>query len=97
LLGGLRVEIARATSTLQDNRERVELALLGVASAEATRQTRAARLEAGRANIDDLLDAETTLADRRAQVAIARYEVLRAWVQLQAATGNVAALSRAGA
>lgn len=92
-INGLRVEIARAHANLQDRRERVELARLGVESAEETRDTRSARLDAGRANIDDLLDAEATLADRRAQVSIARYDLVRAWVRLQTATGNTAALA----
>lgn len=96
LTNGLRVEIARALADLRDNRERVELARLGVTSAQETRNTRAARLDAGRANVDDLLDAEATLANRRAQATIARYEVVRAWVRLQSATNNVAALRHAG-
>ena len=95
LLNGVRLEITRALADLQDSRERVELATLGVQSATGTRDTRAARLEAGRANVDDLLDAEATLAERQAQAEIARYDVVRAWVSVQEATGNTAALMAA--
>ena len=48
------------------------------------------------AQLCTVLDAEANLSDRRAQVAIARYEVLRAWVGVQTATGNMAALNQLG-
>jgi len=96
LVSGLRVQIERARADLDDSRQRVELALLGVESAQATRDTRAARLDAGRANIDDLLDAEAKLADRRAQARVARHEVVRAWVTLQTTVGNAPAFKRIG-
>lgn len=96
LVSGLRVQIERALADLDDSRQRVELTRLGVESAQASRDTRAARLDAGRANIDDLLDAEAQLADRQAQARVARHEVLRAWVTLQTATGNTTAFDQIG-
>ncbi|ROO24243.1 acriflavin resistance protein [Salinisphaera orenii MK-B5] len=93
----IKIQVGRALRRLENARDGIELARLGVDSAEATRDTRAAQLAGGRARMDDLLEAEATLAERRAEARIARLRTMSAWIALQGAVGNddiIATLSR---
>lgn len=88
LVRSIRVEVRQALAEVRNARERIELVRLGLKSARATRATRAAQMEAGRANVDDVLDADATVAERRANAEIASYRLTGAWVRLQGAVGQ---------
>lgn len=84
----VRVQIEQTLAELETAIALEELAAVGVESALATRDARGARYEAGRATLDQVLEAEANLAEQQAQAAIARHDRVRAWVRLQGTLGN---------
>lgn len=84
----IRLQIENAVAGMTTARTLSSLARSGMASAEATLNARSARFEAGRATVDDVLDAEAELSSQRARSEIARYEILRHWARLQGALAN---------
>ncbi|MDA3922517.1 MAG: efflux RND transporter permease subunit [Salinisphaera sp.] len=94
LTRSIAVAVRKAAADLASMRERKNLMQLGVESAEATRRTRSARLEAGRANLSDVLESDTQLAKRRAAAKTSDYNLVAAWVRLQGAMGDDRALGR---
>lgn len=85
---GVRVQIEQTLAELETATALAELAAAGVESARATLAARSARFEAGRATVDQVLEAEADLAEQRARAAVARNDRVRAWVRLQGALGN---------
>ena len=81
----VRLQIEQAVADYRTAVQLQTLAASGIESARATLDTRSARYDAGRANIDDVLDAEAELARQRSLRTIAGYDKLRAWVRLQGA------------
>lgn len=86
----IRLQIEQSVADLITAQTLGELAVTGMESAKATLDTRAARFEAGRANVDDVLDAEAELSRQRSMQRIARYDELRAWVRIQGALAESA-------
>lgn len=84
----ISVAVREAATHLQSVRERQQLMQLGVASAKATRSTRSARLDVGRANLSDVLESDTQLAERRTAARTSRNDLVSAWVRLQSELGN---------
>jgi outer membrane protein TolC len=86
----VRVQIEQTLAELETANALTELAAAGAESARTTRDARSARFEAGRATVDQVLEAEADLAEQRAQTAIARHDRVRAWVRLQGTLGDSA-------
>ncbi len=81
----IRLQLEQSVANLITARTLRELAVTGIESAQATLDTRSARFETGRANVDDVLDADAELSRQRSMQLIARYDELRAWVRIQGA------------
>lgn len=88
---GIRVQLEQARQHYRIAEGLQALALTAVDSAKATLQTRSARFDAGRANVDDVLAAQAEVAEQSANAQIANYQRLRAWLQWQLAIGDVPA------
>ena len=84
---GLRVQLARAEGDFQSAVALATLAKSALASAQSTLQTRSARFEAGRATIDDVLDAEARLAEQAALAASAEFQKWQALINYRLAAG----------
>lgn len=84
---GLRVQLAQAEGDFQSAVALATLAQSALASAKSTLQTRGARFEAGRATIDDVLDAEARLAEQTALAASAEYQQWQALINYRLAAG----------
>ena len=87
LQAAIRVEVAEAQASIRTAISLAELAQSGVTASEASRQVRVARYEAGRATVDEVLDAEAAYARQRAQAATAGYRLLTALIAYRLATG----------
>lgn len=87
LQAAIRVEIAQAQASIRTAISLAELAQSAVAASKASRQVRVARYEAGRATVDEVLDAEATYARQRAQAASAGYRLRSAVIEHRLATG----------
>lgn len=85
MLRSIRLQIEQSVADYRSARTLYSLAKTGIESAQATLHTRTARFDAGRANLDVVLDAESSLSRQRSLRRIARYDALRAWVNLQGA------------
>lgn len=85
MLHSIRLQIEQSVADYRSARTLYKLAKTGIESAQATLHTRSARFDAGRANLDDVLQAESSLSRQRSLRRIARYDALRAWVNLQGA------------
>ena len=79
--------MAEAQASIRTAISLAELAQSGVTASEASRQVRVARYEAGRATVDEVLDAEAAYARQRAQAATAGYRLLTALIAYRLATG----------
>lgn len=84
---GILLELEQAYADYETARGLQELGNSGVTSAEESLRVRRARYDAGRATIDDLLEAEADLAEQRASASVADLDVIRAWLSHQLATG----------
>lgn len=87
LQAAIRVEVAEAQASIRTAISLAELAQSGVTASEASRQVRVARYEAGRATVDEVLDAEAAYARQRAQAATSGYRLLTALIAYRLATG----------
>jgi outer membrane protein len=67
----------------------LEVTARGLAAASEAQRLQAARYSHGAATTVEVLDAETALANAKAQAAIARYQYLVAWMALSRAVGTV--------
>jgi outer membrane protein len=67
----------------------LEVTARGLAAAGEAQRLQAARYSHGAATTVEVLDAETALANAKAQAAIARYQYLVAWMGLSRAVGTV--------
>ncbi len=85
---GIDLEIRQALSRLVVARKSLEVRERGVELATETLRVETERYRAGRATTNDQLDAEAALRDQRTRHELAKLDILRAWVQLQLATGG---------
>jgi outer membrane protein TolC len=67
----------------------LEVTARGLAAAGEAQRLQAARFSHGAGTTVEVLDAETALANAKAQAAIARYQYLVAWMALSRAVGTV--------
>ena len=84
---GARVQLVQARGDFQSALALVQLAQSAVASAQSTLQTRSARFDAGRATIDEVLDAEARLAEQTALTASAELQQWQAVISYRLAAG----------
>jgi outer membrane protein len=70
-------------------RATLEVAARGLAAAVEAQRLQAARFAGGAATTVEVLDAETALANARAQDVVARYQYLVTWMALSRATGAI--------
>lgn len=93
LVRDISVSVRQDAARLQSASDQRRISQLGVDSAQASRDTLSARMDVGRANISDVLESDTRLADRRAAALSTGYDELAAWIQLQGTLGDAAALA----
>lgn len=86
---GIAVEVRRALSDFRVAGGESELARVGVGEAEETVRVSRARFTEGRETINDLLENEAVLRDRRARLRLATLSRGRSWVALRLATGEL--------
>jgi outer membrane protein len=67
----------------------LEVTARGLAAATETQRLQAVKFSSGAATTVEVIDAETLLANAKAQAAIARYQYLVAWMALSRAVGSV--------
>ncbi len=85
---GVDLGIREALAQLVTARAAVGVRERGVELAAETLRVERERHRAGRATTNDLLAAEAVLRRQRTESALARLEVLRAWVRLELAVGS---------
>ena len=84
---GIALEVRKAVADYRNAQSRYRTARLGLDSAQATRRTRAAQWDVGELGIQELLEAESDVARKRAEYDVAGYRKVSAWVALQGALG----------
>src|SRR5205807_465540 len=72
-------------------RATLDVTARGLAAAAEAQRLQAVRFAQGAATTVELLDAETALANAKAQAAIARYQYLVAWMALRRDVGTLPA------
>lgn len=82
------IDVQTAIARLGQARAAVGVRRSGVELARETLRVERERASAGRATTNDLLDAEAALRRQQTDHALARIEVLRAWIGLDLATGD---------
>ncbi|MCP4659224.1 MAG: TolC family protein [bacterium] len=85
---GVDLEIREVLARLATARAAVGVRERGVELAAETLRVERERHRAGRATTNDLLAAEAVLRRQRTESALARLDVLRAWVRLELAVGS---------
>jgi outer membrane protein TolC len=85
----IAVEVRRALADFRVAEGERALAQVGVGEAEETARVSQARYGEGRETVNDLLENEAVLRDRRARLALADLARGRAWVALRLATGEL--------
>jgi outer membrane protein TolC len=86
---GIALEVRRALADFRVAEGERELARVGVGEAEETVRVSRVRYAEGRETINDLLENEAVLRDRRARLRLASLAQGRAWVALRLATGEL--------
>ncbi|MEM9290984.1 MAG: efflux RND transporter permease subunit [Acidobacteriota bacterium] len=84
----IEVEVRSALADLAIARGDLAVGRTGVEQATESLRVERERYDAGRSTTFDLLDAEAALRDKRTQRAVARLDLLTAWLDLQAALGD---------
>ena len=84
---GIALEVRKAVADYRNAQSRYRTARLGLDSAQATRRTRAAQWDVGELGIQELLEAESDVARKRAEYDVAGYRRVSAWVALQSVLG----------
>lgn len=87
LLRTIEVQLAEARAGFTTAKANATLSASAIRSARQTLKTRKARFDAGRATVDDVLDAESALAQQQAVARTSRYEQLAAWVRYEFVLG----------
>jgi outer membrane protein len=87
-LGGIRLELQNARQSLESSRERHTIGLRQLNSAEENYRVTKEQYAAGMVPLITMIDAETTLANARANLTTAAYDVLTSESRYQKALGN---------
>jgi outer membrane protein TolC len=85
----IAMDVRRALADFRVAEGERALAQVGVGEAEETARVSQARYGEGRETVNDLLENEAVLRDRRARLALADLARGRAWVALRLATGEL--------
>lgn len=83
-----RLEIANAKTAFMTAQSLREQAKIGIESAEANVAARRAQYDIGRLQIDEVLTAESELANQRTLYETAAIDILRAWLSYHFASGR---------
>lgn len=87
LMNGLRIELHNARLERQNTRERHAVAIKQLESAEENRRITKALYDAGQAPLITLIDAETSLANAKANLTVTTYDELLAEAKYRKALG----------
>jgi len=83
----IEIEVHAALSAIETARAGVDVGLRGVEQAGEALRVERERHNAGRSTVNDLLQAEAGLREQQTRLAVARLDVVRAWVRLWLAGG----------
>src|SRR5690606_18548554 len=86
---GVALDVEAAFSEIAKARGAVAVAERGIALAEETLRVERERYASGRVTTNDLLDAEATLRSQRTSFEIARFNLIRAIIQLRLSVGEL--------
>ena len=89
---GVTIEIQSAVSNFHTAKGLRNLAEQTLISAQASLQSRRARYDAGRINIDEMLEAETSVANEQALLETSDIDIVRAWSNVQLVSGRAVQL-----
>lgn len=90
---GVELELRAAYADLDTARGALEVGQSGVRQATETLRVERQRHRAGRVTTNDLLQAEAALREQRTRRDVAALDLVRAWIRLRVALGEVPALS----
>jgi len=84
----VEIEVLAAFSGLEVARGAVAVGIRGMEQAEEALRVEQARYEVGRVTTNDLLQAEAALREQRTKSEMARFDFVRAWIDLRLAAGE---------